>query len=136
MTNKQTAKTNLNLADYVRINHISTLKKDMFTNPQLQSNKKIILNKQIFVIHIIVMYLLFSDKFVHLREQLNDFNNYVVGTAKRKNVECNKTGGSGFRNPFDISRSKLLEVVKNMQNNFSQLSQTRFFEDGKLLQIN
>lgn len=76
------------------------------------------------------IYLCVSDKFIHLREQLNDFNNYVVGTAKRKNVECNKTGGSGFRNPFDISRSKLIEVVKNMQNNFSQLSQTRFFEDG------
>lgn len=74
--------------------------------------------------------ILFSDKFVHLREQLSDFNNYVVGTAKRKNVECNKTGGSGFRNPFDISRSKLLEVVKNMQNNFSQFSQTKLFEDG------
>lgn len=40
MTNKQTAKTNLNLADYVRINHISSLKKDMSTNPQLQSNIK------------------------------------------------------------------------------------------------
>ncbi|CAI6367501.1 unnamed protein product [Macrosiphum euphorbiae] len=105
VTNKQTAKTNLNLADYVRVNHISSLKKDMTTNPQLQ------------------------NKFIHLREQLNDFNNYVVGTAKRKNVECNKTGGSGFRNPFDISRSKLLEVVKNMQNNFSHFSQTRFFED-------
>lgn len=78
------------------------------------------------------MLLLFSDKFIHLREQLNDFSNYVVGTAKRKNVECNKTGGSGFRNPFDISRSKLLEVVKNMQTNFSQLSQIRLFEDGKL----
>lgn len=38
VTNKQTAKTNLNLADYVRINHISSLKKDMSTNPQLQSN--------------------------------------------------------------------------------------------------
>lgn len=68
-----------------------------------------------------------------MREQLNDFNNYVVGTAKRKNVECNKTGGSGFRNPFDISRSKLLEVVKNMQNNFSSISQTRFFEDGNFI---
>lgn len=78
------------------------------------------------------LYILFSDKFVHLREQLSDFNNYVVGTAKRKNVECNKTGGSGFRNPFDISRSKLLEVVKNMQNNFSQFSQTKLFEDGKI----
>lgn len=76
-------------------------------------------------------FLLILDKFIHLREQLNDFNNYVVGTAKRKNVECNKTGGSGFRNPFDISRSKLLEVVKNMQTNFSHFSQTRFFEDGK-----
>lgn len=41
MTNKQTAKTNLNLADYVRINHISVLKKDMSTNPQLQSNTNI-----------------------------------------------------------------------------------------------
>lgn len=40
VTNKQTAKTNLNLADYVRVNHISSLKKDMTTNPQLQSNKK------------------------------------------------------------------------------------------------
>lgn len=40
VTNKQTAKTNLNLADYVRVNHISLLKKDMTTNPQLQSNKK------------------------------------------------------------------------------------------------
>lgn len=39
VTNKQTAKTNLNLADYVRVNHISLLKKDMTTNPQLQSNK-------------------------------------------------------------------------------------------------
>lgn len=68
-----------------------------------------------------------------MREQLNDFNNYVVGTAKRKNVECNKTGGSGFRNPFDISRSKLLEVVKNMQNNFSSLSQIRFLEDGNIM---
>lgn len=67
-----------------------------------------------------------------MREQLIDFNNYVVGTPKRKNVECNKTGGSGFRNPYDISRSKLLEVVKNMQNNFSQVSQSRYFEDGKL----
>lgn len=66
-----------------------------------------------------------------MREQLSDFSNYVVGTAKRKNVECNKTGGSGFRNPFDVSRSKLLEVVKSMQNNFSQFSQTRFFDDGK-----
>lgn len=42
VTNKQTAKTNLNLADYVHINYISSLKKDMSTNPQLQSNKKII----------------------------------------------------------------------------------------------
>lgn len=40
VTNKQTAKTNLNLADYVRVNNISLLKKDMTTNPQLQSNKK------------------------------------------------------------------------------------------------
>lgn len=43
VTNKQTAKTNLNLADYVHINYISSLKKDMSTNPQLQSNKKIML---------------------------------------------------------------------------------------------
>lgn len=41
VTNKQTAKTNLNLADYIRVNHISLLKKDMTTNPQLQSNKYI-----------------------------------------------------------------------------------------------
>lgn len=82
--------------------------------------------------YVLSLYMLFSDKFIHLREQLSDFNNYVVGTAKRKNVECNKTGGSGYRNPFDISRSKLLEVVKNMQNNFSQFSQTRLFEDGNI----
>lgn len=38
VTNKQTAKTNLNLTEYIRISHLSSLKKDMSTNPQLQSN--------------------------------------------------------------------------------------------------
>lgn len=87
----------------------------------------------LFRIPFLNLFILISDKFIHLREQLIDFNNYVVGTAKRKNVECNRTGGSGFRNPYDISRSKLLEVVKNMQTSFSQITPTRYFDDGKIV---
>ncbi|XP_026476491.1 integrator complex subunit 6-like [Ctenocephalides felis] len=89
----------------VRVVARSPFKKDLLSHPQLQ------------------------DKFSQLREQLNDFSGFVVNLSKsRQKSSCS------FRNPFDISRSVLLDQVVRMRANFLQpsLSHTQLIDDDSL----
>ncbi|XP_046383317.1 integrator complex subunit 6 [Ischnura elegans] len=76
---------------------------------------------------------LLLDKFSNLRDQLNDFNGFVIGV--RGGV--GSTGwrrGQSYRNPFDIPRRLLLDQVARMRANFLQTSllHTRLVDEDQM----
>lgn len=72
----------------------------------------------------------FSDKFTSLKEQLNEFDRFVVGIPK---VGEEKVGSGGFRNAFDIPRHNLLNHVLKMRKNFlhTSLPHIKLMDEGK-----
>lgn len=79
----------------------------------------------------LVSHPLLQDKFSSLKDQLNDFNGFVVGISKSGEQ---KVGSGGFRNPFDIPRRNLLDHVLKMRKNFlhTSLSHTKLMDEGKI----
>ncbi|XP_044741356.1 integrator complex subunit 6 [Chrysoperla carnea] len=58
----------------------------------------------------------FHDKFMSMREQLNEYGGFVVGLpASKPNLNT-----KSYRNPFDIHRSNLLDQVVRMRANYMQ----------------
>lgn len=100
--NKQ---NNKNVNEGIRVIPRTPLKKSLVSHPSLQ------------------------DKFNSLKEQLNDFNGFVVGISKSGEQ---KVGSGGFRNPFDIPRRNLLDHVLKMRKNFlhTSLSHTKLMDEG------
>ncbi|CAB3360702.1 Hypothetical predicted protein [Cloeon dipterum] len=63
----------------------------------------------------IVTHPLLQDKFSHLREQMVDFNNFVICTRAVRVGRC-----LSYRNPFDVPRKSLLDQLVRMRSNFSK----------------
>lgn len=74
------------------------------------------------------MLTIFSDKFAHLREQINEFSGFSLALKEREVRPQN------LRNPFDIPRSSLLDQVARMRANFLQpsLAHTKLQDEGKM----
>ncbi|XP_039274960.1 integrator complex subunit 6 [Nilaparvata lugens] len=81
----------------------------------------------------LVSHPLLQDKFTALRDQLNEFNGFIVGVVRNRNQQY-RPGGQSFRNPFDIPRRNLLDQVLRMRANFLQpaLSHTKLVDDDNL----
>ncbi|XP_071441466.1 integrator complex subunit 6 isoform X2 [Hetaerina americana] len=76
---------------------------------------------------------LLLDKFANLRDQLNDFNGFVIGIRGGIGSSGLRRGQS-FRNPFDIPRQLLLDQVARMRSNFLQTSllHTRLLDEDQM----
>ena len=74
------------------------------------------------------MLTIFSDKFAHLREQINEFSGFSLALKEREVRPLN------LRNHFDIPRSSLLDQVARMRANFLQpsLAHTKLQDEGKM----
>ncbi|KAK6619739.1 hypothetical protein RUM43_012499 [Polyplax serrata] len=101
--NKQ---NNKNITEGIRVVPRMPLKKSLVSHPLLQ------------------------DKFTSLKEQLNEFDRFVVGIPK---VGEEKVGSGGFRNAFDIPRHNLLNHVLKMRKNFlhTSLPHIKLMDEGK-----
>ncbi|EEB20415.1 dice1/dead/H box polypeptide, putative [Pediculus humanus corporis] len=95
VNNKQ---NNKNIPEGIRVIPRMPLKKSLVSHPLLQ------------------------DKFTSLKEQLNEFDRFVVGIPK---IGEEKVGSGGFRNAFDIPRRNLLNHVLKMRKNFLHTSLSR-----------
>ena len=71
---------------------------------------------------------LFLGKFSNLKEQLNEFNGFILG------LKDHELPRHPYRNPFDISSKNLLDQIARMRANFLQptLKHTQLIDDGKL----
>ncbi|XP_065334744.1 integrator complex subunit 6 [Cloeon dipterum] len=63
----------------------------------------------------IVTHPLLQDKFSHLREQMVDFNNFIINTRAVRVTRC-----LSYRNPFDVPRKSLLDQLVRMRSNFGK----------------
>ncbi|XP_059061896.1 integrator complex subunit 6 [Achroia grisella] len=104
--NKASSSNNQKIAESVRVMPRSPLKKELTTHPCLQ------------------------DKFLALRDQLNEFGGFVVGLSRGRH----KTQAHTYRNPFDIQRRDLLDQVVRMRANFLQpsLAHTRLVDEDSV----
>lgn len=76
----------------------------------------------------LVSHPLLQDKFISLRDQLNEFGGFVVGLVKNQQQQ---KGAHSYRNAFDVPRKSLLDQVVRMRANFLQpgLSHTKLLDD-------
>ncbi|CAG5102146.1 Similar to ints6-a: Integrator complex subunit 6-A (Xenopus laevis) [Cotesia congregata] len=88
----------------IRVIPRSPLKKDLVSHPLLQ------------------------DKFIGLRDQLNEFGGFVVGLVRNQQQQ---RGVHSYRNAFDVPRKSLLDQVVRMRANFLQpgLMHTKLLDD-------
>lgn len=88
----------------IRVIPRSPLKKDLVSHPLLQ------------------------DKFIGLRDQLNEFGGFVVGLVRNQQQQ---RGAHSYRNAFDVPRKSLLDQVVRMRANFLQpgLMHTKLLDD-------
>lgn len=76
----------------------------------------------------LVSHPLLQDKFIGLRDQLNEFGGFVVGLVRNQQQQ---RGAQSYRNAFDVPRKSLLDQVIRMRSNFLQpgLLHTKLLDD-------
>ncbi|XP_057331097.1 integrator complex subunit 6 [Microplitis mediator] len=96
--------TTSTMTEGIKVIPRSPLKKDLVSHPLLQ------------------------DKFIGLRDQLNEFGGFVVGLVRNQQQQ---RGAHSYRNAFDVPRKSLLDQVVRMRANFLQpgLMHTKLLDD-------
>ena len=133
VNNKQ---NNKNIPEGIRVIPRMPLKKSLVSHPLLQGTSRVnflIPRHHDFLILCCCCCCynetVITDKFTSLKEQLNEFDRFVVGIPK---IGEEKVGSGGFRNAFDIPRRNLLNHVLKMRKNFlhTSLSRIKLMDEG------